>query len=98
MFLFVIFFSVRATTFFFLLILVLCFETFFGQFSGLYSVFRSIVIPNRMKTSAKKGRKANICQKVSQTKKSILNCQFFFFHTILVQKPEKFQANSFYGS
>ena len=61
-------FSCKSYNLKFLLILFLCFETFFGKFSY------SKAYENKCQ---KRPRKANICQKVSQSKKSMSRCQFF---------------------
>ena len=48
--------SVRAATLNFFECYFYALRRFLAKFQGLYSVFRSYVIPMRMKTSAKKGQ------------------------------------------
>ena len=72
--------------FFFFFLIFLCFETFLSQFSGLYSVFRSKVIPNCMKKVPKKGQEKPKFVKKWVTKKSISSCQFFIYFFFFAQK------------
>ena len=77
-FLFVIFFSVRATTSNFSQFSFCALRRFFSQFSGLYSVFLSKTIQNRMKKVPKKAKKTHDFLKIESDKKEHIKLPFFF--------------------
>ena len=101
-FLFVIFFFCKSYNLEFFKFYYYALRRFSANFQGYIASSGQTLFQTAWKKVPKKAKKTQNLSKSGSDKKELIKLPIFFFvqkfHTILVWKPEKFQANSFYGS